>query len=132
MRWMWWHDDLVAFYSLVWCLTLVACGSSLCQSNSAQVIRYRSRFNPGRPNWAKITYQGKEETVFGRQPNLLCNFFHWVVNPEKKWPDHFKPCHKVCGPRWASVPKWRCAAVSPPSTVSTPRACFSGGVCTCV
>jgi hypothetical protein len=70
----------------------------LRQANKAQVIRYRSRHNAGRPNWARITYSGKEETIFKRQPNLLCNAFHWITNPEKRWPDKFWACNGV---RWA-------------------------------
>ncbi len=59
------------------------------------MIRYRSRHNAGRPNWARITYAGKEETIFKRQKNLLCNVFHWIDNPERQWPDHFSACNGV-------------------------------------
>jgi hypothetical protein len=30
----------------------------------------------------------------GRQPNLFCNVFYWVPEPEKRWPDKFKICSK--------------------------------------
>ena len=38
---------------------------------------------------------GKEESIFKRQPNLLCNAFHWITNPEKRWPEHFWACDGV-------------------------------------
>lgn len=56
------------------------------------MVRYRSRHNPGRPNWARILYMDHENDVFKQQPNLLCNFFHWIDSPEKRWPEHFWPC----------------------------------------
>ena len=62
------------------------------QDGVAQVVRFRSRHNPGRPNWARILYKGHEDDVFNRQPNLLCNFFHWIDNPEARWPEKFVPC----------------------------------------
>ena len=76
------------------------CVGTACRSYSgrqdgvAQVVRFRSRHNPGRPNWARILYHGHEDDVFKPQPNLLCNFFHWIDNPEKRWPDKFWPCQQ--------------------------------------
>jgi hypothetical protein len=57
-------------------------------------IPTRSRANPGHDFYAKETYLGREENVFGRQPNLLCNFYHWISNPDQRWPDEFKKCEK--------------------------------------
>jgi hypothetical protein len=62
------------------------------QDGTAHVVRYRSRRNPGRPNWARILYKDHEDDVFSRQPNLLCNFFHWIDSPDKRWPENFYPC----------------------------------------
>jgi hypothetical protein len=62
------------------------------QDGTAHVVRYRSRHNPGRPNWARILYKGHEDDVFKNQPNLLCNFYHWVDSPEKRFPEQFWAC----------------------------------------
>ena len=39
--------------------------------------------------------RGKEDTVLKRQPNLLCNFYHWIDNPDRRWPEKFWPCGKT-------------------------------------
>ena len=65
------------------------------QDGTAHVIKYRSRHNPGRPNWARILYMGHEDDVFKNQPNLLCNFYHWIDSPEVRWPEQFYPCGKT-------------------------------------
>jgi hypothetical protein len=67
-------------------------GVKMLESKTAHVVKYRSRHNPGRPNWARILYMGHEDDVFSRQPNLLCNFYHWVDSPEVRWPEKFYPC----------------------------------------
>lgn len=70
----------------------IRAGLNLLSSKKADVVKYRSRHNPGRPNWADVTYRGREDDVFGIQPNLLCNFYHWIDDPDKRWPNHFKVC----------------------------------------
>ena len=85
----------VAVRSDRWCWWLVIDVAHV-QDGVAQVVRFRSRHNPGRPNWARILYFGHEDDVFKPQPNLLCNFFHWIDNPEKRGPDKFWPCR----PNW--------------------------------
>lgn len=67
-------------------------GVRLLEDGTAHVVRFRSRHNPGRPNWARILYAGHEDDVFKSQPNLLCNFFHWIDSPDKRWPKEFYPC----------------------------------------
>jgi len=69
-------------------------GQQLIQQQQAHVVKYRSRYNPGRPNWAEVSYKGKEELVFKRQPNLLCNFYHFVDFPAQRWPQHFRVCNE--------------------------------------
>ena len=69
-------------------------GIHLVKTGTAHVIKYRSRYNPGRPNWADILFRGKEERVFRQQPNLLCNFYHWIPNPDQIWPDKFYVCNE--------------------------------------
>jgi len=69
-------------------------GLNMLASGGAEVVKYRSRYNPGRPNWAESLFRDKEETVFTNQPNLLCNFYHWVEDPDQVWPEHFKVCNK--------------------------------------
>ena len=67
-------------------------GIELIESGRANVIKYRSRYNPGRPNWAEISYKGREDDIFSIQPNLLCNFYHWIDEPVQRWPNHFERC----------------------------------------
>ena len=69
-------------------------GFDLILNGEADVVKYRSRYNGGKINWADVLYRDKEETVFQRQPNLLCNFYHWIDHPEERWPNHFKICHE--------------------------------------
>ena len=69
-------------------------GLHLIEDGEADVVKYRSRYNGGKPNYAHILYAGKEETVFERQPNLLCNFYHWIEHPDRVWPNQFKVCNK--------------------------------------
>ncbi len=71
---------------------MMMCSAGVRQEGKAHVFRFRSRHTPGRPNWARILYMGHEDDVFKNQPNLLCNFFHWIDSPEKRWPDKFWPC----------------------------------------
>lgn len=38
-------------------------------------------------------YRGHEDDVFkSAQPNLFCNTFYWVDEPEKRWPDKIWLC----------------------------------------
>lgn len=69
-------------------------GVEIIESDVAQVVKYRSRYNAGKPNWAEVSYKGREEDIFDIQPNLLCNFYHWIDEPAKRWPDHFDVCHE--------------------------------------
>eukprot|EP00301_Raphidiophrys_heterophryoidea_P004453 c11932_g1_i2.p1 GENE.c11932_g1_i2~~c11932_g1_i2.p1 ORF type:complete len:155 (+),score=36.50 c11932_g1_i2:597-1061(+) len=67
---------------------------SMIGDGLADVVRLRSRAHPGWDFYAKETYQGKEDTVFSQQPNLLCNFYHWIPDPASRWPFAFERCHK--------------------------------------
>ena len=70
-------------------------GVDLVESGDVHVVRYRHRKRPGRPNWAVRMFKGHEDDAMtGRQPNLFCNVFYWVPEPEKRWPDKFKICSK--------------------------------------
>jgi hypothetical protein len=70
-------------------------GVDLVESGEVHVVRYRHRKRPGRPNWAVRMFKGHEDDAMtGRQPNLFCNVFYWVPEPEKRWPDKFKICSK--------------------------------------
>jgi hypothetical protein len=41
-------------------------------------------------------FRGHEDDVFkGAQPNLFCNHFYWVDEPEKRWPDKIRVCNDV-------------------------------------
>jgi len=64
----------------------------LISEGRADQVKLRSRFNGGWPNYAVSFFQGKEDIVYEQQPNLLCNFYHWVKNPEVKYPDKFRVC----------------------------------------
>lgn len=68
-------------------------GIQLVKEDAAQVIRYRSRWHAGRPNWAVRFFRGHEDDAFrGGQPNLGCNVFYWVENPVQRWPEYFWDC----------------------------------------
>ena len=69
-------------------------GVELIQAGKAHVVRYRHRRKPGRPNWAEKMFRGHEDDVFkGGQPNLFCNHYYWVPEPEKRWPDKIWICN---------------------------------------
>ena len=68
-------------------------GFKLLDNNNADIVKYRSRFNAGKPNYAEIIYKSREDDVFRIQPNLLCNFYHWIDNPAERWPNHFEICN---------------------------------------
>lgn len=72
-------------------------GIKMVEAGTADVVRYRHRHKPGRPNWAEKMFRGHEDDVFkGGQPNLFCNHYYWVSEPEKRWPDKMWICNKVC------------------------------------
>ena len=87
------EKDFRLVESLQCALDQLSAGIDLLDHNVAHVVKYRSRYNAGRPNWAEALYRDKEETVFSNQPNLLCNFYHWIDHPEKLWPDLFHICN---------------------------------------
>jgi hypothetical protein len=75
-------------------------GIELIKAKTAHVVRYRHRKKAGRPNWAEIMFRGKEEEVFRRgQPNLFCNHYYWVPEPDKTWPDKIWLCNKPGQPQ---------------------------------
>ena len=88
------EKDFRLVESLPCALEQMQVGLQLIDHGVADVIKYRSRYNGGKPNWADILYRDQEETVFARQPNLLCNFYHWIENPELVWPQHFTICNE--------------------------------------
>ena len=68
-------------------------GLELLKSKAAVLVRYRHRKRAGRPNWAEKMYRGHEDDVFkSHQPNLFCNHYYWVPEPEKRWPDKMPIC----------------------------------------
>ena len=68
-------------------------GVDLLESETADMVKFRSRYNAGKPNYAEIIYKTREDAVFRIQPNLLCNFYHWIDEPHQRWPNHFEICH---------------------------------------
>ena len=71
-------------------------GVQLLKDQTAHVVRYRHRKKAGRPNWAERMFRGHEDDVFkGGQPNLFCNHYYWVPDPDKRWPDKMWICNKV-------------------------------------
>lgn len=55
-------------------------------SGLAHVVRHRHRHNPGVPLHALIMHQGREESIFRQQPNLLCFSHHWMKDPSTMYP----------------------------------------------
>ena len=68
-------------------------GANLLKNDVADVVKFRSRYNAGKPNYAEIIYKTREDAVFRIQPNLLCNFYHWIDQPHQRWPNHFEICN---------------------------------------
>jgi len=68
-------------------------GIRLVNEGKADLVKYRSRYDGGHPNYAQAFYQGKEDDVWKSQPNLLCNFYHWIDDPDWRFPDKFVRCN---------------------------------------
>eukprot|EP01101_Sappina_pedata_P006984 TRINITY_DN3593_c0_g1_i2.p1 TRINITY_DN3593_c0_g1~~TRINITY_DN3593_c0_g1_i2.p1 ORF type:complete len:222 (+),score=71.23 TRINITY_DN3593_c0_g1_i2:629-1294(+) len=81
-------------------------GMELIEKGKADQVKYRSRYNGGFPNFAQMFYQGVEDTVYQQQPNLMCNFYHWIDDPDLKWPDKFRKCHS--DPNFYCVDSYYC------------------------
>jgi hypothetical protein len=78
-------------------------GAGLINNGAAQVVRFRSRDNAGRPNWAQLMFMGHEIDAIGgrpsynkaRQPNLACNVYYWLPDEtllKEPWNDVFWVC----------------------------------------
>jgi hypothetical protein len=57
-------------------------GYTLLTTGMADVIRYRSRFNPGHPLWSR-QFAGNEMS----RPEYLLDSVHWDLAPEKSFPN---------------------------------------------
>jgi len=64
----------------------------LIEQGKADQVKYRSRYNGGWPNYALSFFQGQEDNVYKQQPNLMCNFYHWIEEPDVRWPDKSRKC----------------------------------------
>ena len=61
---------------------------------------------------AERMYRGHEDDVFkSSQPNLFCNTFYWVDEPEKRWPDKIWFCPRPAKVRTPRHPALRCPAL---------------------
>lgn len=58
----------------------------LIGSGVAHLVRHRHRYNPGVPLHALIMHQGREESIFRQQKNLLCFVHHWQKDPPNQFP----------------------------------------------
>lgn len=58
----------------------------LVGSGVAHLVRHRHRQNPGVPLHALIMHQGREDSIFRQQPNLLCYCHHWMKDPVNNYP----------------------------------------------
>lgn len=67
-------------------------GMKIVMDRKADMVKYRSRWDGGHPNFAQAFYQGREDDVWKSQPNLLCNFYHWIDDPDWRFPDKFTRC----------------------------------------
>lgn len=52
----------------------------------AHLVRHRHRHNPGVPLHALIMHEGREESIFRMQKNLLCFIHHWQKDPTVMYP----------------------------------------------
>lgn len=56
----------------------------------ADVVRLRSRRDPGDPDFGKLQYGGHPRDVLVKgQPNLLCNLFNFIEDPDVFWGEKF-------------------------------------------
>lgn len=58
----------------------------LVGSGVAHLVRHRHRHDPGVPLHALIMHQGREESIFRQQRNLLCYCHHWMKDPINNYP----------------------------------------------
>ena len=58
----------------------------LVGSGAAHLVRHRHRHKPGVPLHALIMHQGREESIFRQQKNLLCFVHHWQKDPPNQYP----------------------------------------------
>lgn len=53
-------------------------GRRMLQAGEADVVRYRSRWQAGEPNFAEGMFKGREHVILQRQPNLYCSVHYWL------------------------------------------------------
>ena len=63
-------------------------GIDLLSNRSIDVVLYRSRTRPGKPNWAADNVPGNEE----RWQSHLFNALYWMEHPELAYPDKIQRC----------------------------------------
>jgi hypothetical protein len=89
----------------------LSAGVALVESRRAHVVRFRHRKRPGRPNWASKMFAGHEDDALkGHQPNLFCNVFYWVPEPDQRWPDKFRVCSREGEPRMWCTDSFYCVS----------------------
>ena len=55
-------------------------GLRMLASGEADVVRYRSRWHAGEPNYAEGMFKGREHVILQKQPNLYCSVHYWMPN----------------------------------------------------
>ena len=97
-------------------LEQLTAGVALVSSGRADIIRYRSRYNAGVPDYIGRAFIGKENLTFTIQSDVHCNFYHWVERPAVKWPNIFQVCMEE--PLFYCVLSERCAWTNNPFLLS--------------
>ena len=67
-------------------------GVALVSSDRADIVRYRSRYNAGKPDYLERAWMGMENQTWRLSKDPHCNFYHWVERPAIKWPNVFQVC----------------------------------------
>jgi hypothetical protein len=75
-------------------------GIQMLDTGEADVVRYRSRWNSGEPNFAQGMFQGREHVILMRQPNLYCSVHYWLKDEvllQKPHSRYIWPCPRTKG-----------------------------------
>jgi hypothetical protein len=73
----------------------------LIDGGDANVVRMRSKVFEGQPNRAAELFKGKEHIAFEMRhwgyPKYACSIYHWIDEPQKRYPDIFRECTSPSG-----------------------------------
>merc|ERR1712137_93877 len=74
-------------------LDQLTAGHKLLTEQKARIVRYRSRYQAGFPDWGEMQGHGFERNRGEIQRDMYCNYYHWVEHPIQMYPDVFHLCN---------------------------------------